>query len=803
MRELTEGVLLAGRYTLIKPVGPVGNAIVWLATDKRAQSKVALKFADVPGGGARPDQLQSEWRINSRLMHANIIRVFEFHDLPDGVFYAMQYIDGPNISVLSTQPIEVLLRPIGLLADALRYAHGKSIVHRDIKASNVALDARGVPYLLDFGVASAVGEQIGGGSDISASPQQLAALPAAPADDVYSLGVLICELIGGSPVRTIAQLDTLRDASGAALPSQLNGLLAEMLSERDVNRPSAEEIASRLTQMGFPAGPAPAEVSSTVKVDRQIRRDGNEIVRPQRRPAKVAPAASTPATSKGVPASALYGGLALLLLVLLAVLFVLPATVTDQQQPEIQKEVADQPDPVSAQESDSAAVASDDTSEPGFQLNTQEAADDDQGPVGFSENLGQFSGDSAAQLKAATDEALGDLLSRLERLKFRAIDRWGGQTYLDALDVYAEGDRAYLLKDHRSALSRYQQAIQLLDPFFDRIESEFNAAMDQAKTAFDSADHIDAVKFYDLAVAITPGNVPAEAGLARALNLKSVLDLIEQAQQFENDLEYEAAKIALEQAVSLDGAWQPAKDALDRVRGLVRQFSFERRMTEGLDALAARDFLSARAAFEAAKKLDANSRQPTDGLLQVDQEIRLEKIRSFEKEAVNLEHNEEWESAINTYEKILEIDGDLQFAQAGLANARQRTNLHNQLNAYIDDPDSLSAPGKMQRATTMLLDMSRISPIGPRLENQKNTLSRLLKRAATPLDVLLVSDSLTNVDIFKVARLGSFENRQLSLRPGVYVAVGSRAGYRDVRIEFRVAPEIEMRPIVVQCEEAI
>ena len=95
------------------------------------------------------------------------------------------------------------------------------------------------------------------------------------------------------------------------------------------------------------------------------------------------------------------------------------------------------------------------------------------------------------------------------------------------------------------------------------------------------------------------------------------------------------------------------------------------------------------------------------------------------------------------------------------------------------------------------------TPMGPRLEDQKNTLSRLLKRAATPLGVHLISDSLTDVSIFKVAKLGSFQSHELNLRPGVYVAVGSRPGYRDVRIEFRVAPEIEMKPIVVQCEEQI
>ena len=93
--------------------------------------------------------------------------------------------------------------------------------------------------------------------------------------------------------------------------------------------------------------------------------------------------------------------------------------------------------------------------------------------------------------------------------------------------------------------------------------------------------------------------------------------------------------------------------------------------------------------------------------------------------------------------------------------------------------------------------------MGPRLADQKKELSILLKRAATPLPVRMVSDNLTEVSIYKIGKLGRFTAQDLSLRPGVYVAVGIRTGFRDVRLEFRVAPDIELQPIVVQCEEAI
>ena len=145
----------------------------------------------------------------------------------------------------------------------------------------------------------------------------------------------------------------------------------------------------------------------------------------------------------------------------------------------------------------------------------------------------------------------------------------------------------------------------------------------------------------------------------------------------------------------------------------------------------------------------------------------------------------------------------LQVAKEGLARSSGRAAVHRRLQEYIDEPDSLSRSGTMQQATQLLLDVSRMDPMGPRLTDQKDELSRLLKRAATPLKVQFVSDNATEVSIYRVGKLGAFATRDLDLRPGSYVAVGVRPGFRDVRLEFRVAPELDMAPIVVQCEEPI
>ena len=254
MSELTKGIRLADRYTLEAPLGRGGDAATWLAKDRLTRASVALKI--VPA--SRASRLREEWQTNLRLMHAHIVRVFEFHEDQGFAFYSLQFIDGADIGAVAGNELEDVLPPVGLLADALRYAHGKDVVHRDVKASNVLLDYNGVPYLTDFGVAAAIGRRVGGGSPVATSPQARRGEPASPADDIYALGVLIHELVAGVPPEEGV---TLAASSGQAIPGAIVALVERMLDEDASKRPSAAEVADRRRLQAragaFPGGGAP------------------------------------------------------------------------------------------------------------------------------------------------------------------------------------------------------------------------------------------------------------------------------------------------------------------------------------------------------------------------------------------------------------------------------------------------------------------------------------------------------------------------------------------------------------------
>ena len=779
MRVLEQGAQLADRYTLVRRLGSGGMSETWLAQDRQTGKSVALKFLSsaLANNAAYRKLLRAEWQLGSRLMHANIVRVFEYHDDPDQPFFGLQYIGGPDIAVLTGENPDLVLRPIGLVADALRYAHGKNIVHRDIKASNVLLDHRGTPCLIDFGVAAAPGHAMTGGSAIASSPQQLAGEPPRPEDDIYSLGVLIVELISGIPPDPNASPAPLKAQSGNPVPSSVQVLVMEMLAREPGARPAAGIVAERLRQAGFDPGTVPGRfLGGAEDLDVELV---EATIRPQERRAAPLKGVTEKAFGQsGISPRVLGGALAAAVVLFVVVFFVLPRLVGTRG--------GETPGP-DATIAESARIL------PGGEEN-----------VLFNENIDEFAlREDRLSLKYDTEQALGELLSKLETLEARAVARWGGQTFKNAQEVYDDGDREYLRRNYRVAATKYREAITIIDPLLEKVDEIFEESMDSGQIALDAGDSVQALRHFELAVAISPGHAEAHNGLSRASNLDLVMSLTKQGADLEQNLDLEAARIAFEKALELDAAWQPAMDGLQSVLVAGNQLSFDQRMTEGLEALADGDFPAARAAFRTAQTLQPESREPTDGLLQVDQGIRLQKIANLENDALKLEGSEQWKAAVQTYKAILEVDPDLIFAHEGLSRANGRSDLHEELEGYIANPDSLSDPSKTQAATKMLLDITRMPSVGPRLEDQKNQLSRLLKRAVTPLTVRLISDNATDVVIFRVGKLGSFESQEIRLRPGTYVAVGSRPGYRDVRLEFRVSPETELQPIIVRCEEQI
>src|SRR5262249_6706365 len=206
-----------GHYRIISKLGEGGMGTVYRARDQVLQRDVALKFfAEALGLEARQFLLR-EARAASSLSHPNICRVDEVGEA-DGEFYiAMELIEGKPLSVLKGSgglPYESVMRYGAQIASALTHAHGRNIVHRDLKSSNVIVTPEGLVKVLDFGLArrlaatpdektltmetleSAVPT---GGTLSYMSPEVLRGEPGDARSDLWALGVVLYEALVGQP----------------------------------------------------------------------------------------------------------------------------------------------------------------------------------------------------------------------------------------------------------------------------------------------------------------------------------------------------------------------------------------------------------------------------------------------------------------------------------------------------------------------------------------------------------------------------------------------------------------------------
>jgi eukaryotic-like serine/threonine-protein kinase len=201
-----------GRYEVEREIGRGGNARIFLATDSEGR-RVALKILHPELlVSVAADRFLREIRLASRLKHPNIAQILDSGEQDWLVYYVMSYVEGSTLrerldSSLRLSPAETMRFACDVL-DALDHAHGRGIVHRDVKPANVVLSSQGA-VLLDFGIARAVAVSgtdqltrsgIAVGTSSYMSPEQISAVKEIDhRSDLYSLGCVMYECLAGRP----------------------------------------------------------------------------------------------------------------------------------------------------------------------------------------------------------------------------------------------------------------------------------------------------------------------------------------------------------------------------------------------------------------------------------------------------------------------------------------------------------------------------------------------------------------------------------------------------------------------------
>src|SRR6266581_4659499 len=200
--------LFDGRYRILRKLGTGGMANVYLAEDEVLGRRVAIKILNDRHAG--DDQFVERFRREAKnaagLSHPNIVSIYDRGEAEGTYYIAMEYLDGRSLKELiiarGPAPIHLAVDYARQILAAIRFAHRHGIVHRDIKPHNVLVDGEGRLKVTDFGIARAgVSQMTEAGSIIGTaqylSPEQAKGAPVDQTSDLYSVGVVLYELLTG------------------------------------------------------------------------------------------------------------------------------------------------------------------------------------------------------------------------------------------------------------------------------------------------------------------------------------------------------------------------------------------------------------------------------------------------------------------------------------------------------------------------------------------------------------------------------------------------------------------------------
>ncbi len=223
-RKVGDLPLELGKYRVVEQAGQGATGVVYVAHDPLIDRRVAVKVyrvAQTVGADRREARklFQNEARSAGALDHPNILHVYEAGEIDDQPYLVMEYVPGGatlrrHCDPSERLPVERVVRLVAQAARALDYAHQRGVTHRDVKPANLLLTPEGNVKIGDFGIAlrahmsttQAIGTY---GSPRYLSPEQARGEPATPRSDLYSLGVVLYELLAGRPPFSAGSLSTL------------------------------------------------------------------------------------------------------------------------------------------------------------------------------------------------------------------------------------------------------------------------------------------------------------------------------------------------------------------------------------------------------------------------------------------------------------------------------------------------------------------------------------------------------------------------------------------------------------------
>lgn len=746
--QLVEGQTFAADYLLLHKLD--GSAS-WLANYEPTHERVRISLLEI---STPLESIQQGLDRFQALVHPNLLRTYRVAEFEGQIFVVSEYKRGLAPLNLSRKFIDLWPELKSIIA-AVQYAHSLGFHHGRITPDRLLIDNEGTPYLDGFGLPSSPN------SEQYLAPETLGDNPRfSISADNYSIAQILHKLLTGE-VWTEGS-----SSNSTPLDEGVQHLLLSMLAKNSNDRPN--ELSS-LTSLLDEAGNQNNQKLSATHFDRAapsppVAADPKGSV----------PVHTSPRDRSGISMPSVVLGLAALLVIAVGLFLLMPESDTTRPLAPQNPMVGQQPTPTK-QNSELA------TQKPTVIAPLELAKLEE------LRKLGQNQASELLRLQVAVEDVGGRL--------------WAGDRYDQSSELGIKGDEAYREEQLQLAVDLYAEGIALLTEVLAETEQVFSNNLNLGIDALDAGDYETAITAYKIITRIEPTDTELNAGLTRAMNLQQVLRLTEEAGAIERNGDLQTALATFKDAASLDPLWQAAGEGVARINNQRARHRFQDEMSAGFNLLAKGDHEAATKAFGRAQKTLPKSKEPLDGLQQIELAKTQNIIVDLNARAEALEVAGSWQEAIPIFEEILKVSPGLSSAVQGLTRVSDRAKLKGTLDKYVAQPHLMQNDDDLAEARSALLTAAQLNLdiLKPTIQD----LSHLISLARIAVDVLLKSDNRTDVTVYKVRQYGKISEAQLSLIPGVYTFVGKRTGYRDVYEEVNIKGDLSLVRVDISCTEKI
>jgi len=290
LKELSTGSTFASRYQIIEELGKGGMGKVYKVFDQEVQAKIALKLIkpEVSADKNTIDRFRNELKIARDISHKNICRMYDLGREAGNYFITMEYVSGEDLKSFIRRSRQLVVGTAIFIAkqicEGLAEAHRAGVVHRDLKPGNIMIDREGNAKIMDFGIARSIsvkgitGAGVMIGTPEYMSPEQVEGKEVDKRSDIYSLGIVLYEMLTGQvpfegdtpfTIGVKQKSEIPKDPRGlnAQIPQDLSRLILRCLEkEKESRYQNADELKANLEKIekGIPTADRPVPKRKTV-----------------------------------------------------------------------------------------------------------------------------------------------------------------------------------------------------------------------------------------------------------------------------------------------------------------------------------------------------------------------------------------------------------------------------------------------------------------------------------------------------------------------------------------------------------